>query len=874
MSVSPEKTQKNYTLRAKLPQYARIGAIGAMCLVVLALVVGFYRERARPQFKLKPEHANLSMDVVAEVNGYERLESEEGVPKYFIKADYAKTFSDNHQELQNVYLETYDAEGNAGDKMTAARALYVPEADKNFTAYLNGDVNIETRDALKVKTNNVIYSRAAETAEADEVVEFERGTMRGRSLGATVRIAGRTVELLKDVEIEAFESPELMRSGVRYAKVTADYATFNQAENQIELRDAVAIDTLSAAKEGTRTTALRAARAVVGLDGTEPKTSKFRTVELFDDVHVTSAEQGGAATQIDAGHASYDKPADRFELSGGLRIVTDANGAPVTAAASTGVFEPSAHKLALTGNAEITQNGDLVKGDAVYAELFDDNKLRSAVVRGAALARRSAPERTTTVSGGELNISYNDQRVLQDANAVGSAKVEVVPSAGQEYSSLVLSAAVGVGVTFRGDGLLDKLRTDGRTTLQLDAPAGKADAANKRVTADVISTEFAANGKELSRAEAVGNAQLVVEPLKPSEANYQTTVDAPRFKCDFYAGNNVRSCNAGRKVKTVRVPTVRTDRHGTQTLLSDQLTATFNEQSRDLDLLSAEGNARFSELDRTAIASTMTYTQADATVRLRGGEPTSWDSASRVRAQEVDWDTRNRRSYFRGGISTTFYNRQKMGDAAPFASSDKPVFVTSENAEMDHAAQIGVFTGNARGWQDDNYVRADKITIRQREGAMSAEGSVQSALYNAKLKTSSKSAPVFAAARALTYERDARVLRYRGVVDVRQDTDRVTADAVDVYLDEQNGLSRTIAQTNVVITQPGRRATGDWAQYTADVDTAVLRGGPATVTDADRGSTQSSEITFNMSGQRVTSQGRGKPGGGRNRSVYKVRTGQ
>jgi lipopolysaccharide transport protein LptA len=312
-------------------------------------------------------------------------------------------------------------------------------------------------------------------------------------------------------------------------------------------------------------------------------------------------------------------------------------------------------------------------------------------------------------------------------------------------------------------------------------------------------------------------------------------------------------------------------------LLSDQLTASFSQASNDVERLDASGNAKFTELDRTTIASTMSYNSSDETIRLRGGEPTTWDSSSRARAKEIDWDTKNARSYLRGGVSTTYYNRKQMGDAVPFASSDKPVFITAEAAEFDHAAQAGLYTGNARGWQDSNFVRADKIFIRQREGQLTAEGSVQSGLYNAKVKRNAKEStlPVFASAAGLNYDRDARVLRYRGNVDIRQGTDRVTAESADVFLDGNNEVSRTVAETSVIMTQPGRRAVGDWAQYTAESETAVLRGNPATVNDAENGSSQGSELTFNMRDHRVLGEGKTKQNTNtRTKSVYKVKNTQ
>lgn len=839
MQTKAAHIETDYALRAKLPQYFRYAALGAIGIVVLAIVVGFYRERSRSDFKLRSEHTQLSTDVVAEVNGYERLESDGGLSKYYIKADHAKTFSDSHQELENVYLETYDSEGNSNNKMTAESALYIPEADKNFTTYLKGNVNIETNDALKVKTNNLIYMKRTDTADADELVEFERGNIRGRAAGASVRIAGKTIDLLRDVEIEAFESAELLKSGVRYAKINAGSASFEQAANKIELREGTVINIASSP---ARSTQLKAGRAVLFLTENDGKAGTVRQVELFDDVHIASSD-GVTPSNLTAGYAVFDK---------------------------------AAHKLALNGNVEIIQGGSYLKGDAVDADLFADNTIRSGVARGNAAARQASPDRTITVNALELNVSYNEARKMQDANAVGQSVLEIIPSGNNEYSKIVASSAHGIGVAFKGDGLIDNMRSDGRTTIQLNAPGGPA-AANKRVTADAVTTSFAANGKDIAQAVAVGNAELYIEPLQAAAGNYRTTVNAPRFDCDFYAGNNVKTCVGGKKTKTVRVPTVPAERRGTQNLLADQLTAVFGEASRDVERFDAAGNSKFTEVDRTAFASTIVYTASDATVRLRGGEPTTWDSSARARAREIDLDTKNNRSFLRGGVSTTYYNRKQMGDAAPFASSDKPVFITANTAEFDHTTEAGLYTGNARGWQEDNYVRADKIFIQQREGRLTAEDSVQSGLYNAKLKGSAKQStvPVYASSQSLNYDKETRVLRYRGNVDIRQGTDRMTAASADVYLDADNELARTVAETDVVITQPGRRGTGDWVQYTAENETALLRGSPATVTDSENGSSQGSELSFNMRDRKVTGEGRTKQNANaRTRSVYKVKNPQ
>lgn len=881
MSAEIAHNPTEYRLRSRLPQYFRYAAVAAMAITVLVVAMGIYRERSRSPFKLKSEHTQLSTDVVAEVNGYERMETEDGVPKYHITADHAKTFSDDHQELSNVYLEIYGQDGAASDKMSSEEALYIPEQDKNFTAYLKGNVQIATRDALKIKTQQIAYTRSAETAEADETIEFERESIRGTSFGAIAKIAEKRLDLLRDVNIEIFESPELAKSGVSYGKITSGSASYDQGQNRIDLNEnaTITIGSKGRTNGSTRNTDVSAARAVVNFASTVSGGSpQLKTFELFDNVHIVSVESDQPPTDLTAAYALYDKPADRYSLRNGAHIVTSAQNKTTDIRASEIIYEQTQGRLEMVGGVEITQGTDVIKGDVVDAELYPDNKVKHAVARGNAFASQTTPERTTKVSAPELNASFNELRQLHDANAAGQSTAEIVATVNREYTNVTMSAVNGIGLSFKGEGLIEAVRTDGRTTIQLNAPDAGPGSANKRVTADAVRTQFAANGKDIRKAEAVGNAELYIEPLHGSPNNYRTTINAPRFDCEFFpTGNNARSCVGGKKARVTRVPTIARVRGGTQNMVTDQIAAHFNAGTNDVERLEATGNSKFTELDRNAIAAEFTYTQADEVVRLRGGEPTVWDSGARARAREIDWDTRNNRSSLRGAVSTTYYSQRQMKGSSPFASPDKPVFVTAENADMDHTAETATYVTNARGWQGDNYVRGDRLFIDQKAGRFQAEGNVQSLLYNAKLKQGGKdsSVPTSAAAASMAYDRDTRVLKYRSNVDIRQGTDRITAGAADIFLNENNEVAKTIAETNVVITQPARRATGTWAQYTSSDEIAILRGDPATVTDAVNGSSQGGEITVHMRDNRVVANGKTKQNvTGRSRSVYKVKPGQ
>ena len=872
MADIKDATIQDFHVRAKLPQYFRLAALGLLGITVLSIVIGFYRSSGNPEFRMKGFPTSLSTDVIGVVHGYERREMDGDVLKYYIKADKGTTFSDNHQELENVYLEVYDAGSGLADKITATKAVYIPEENRNFTGYFAGNVNIETRDSLKVRTEQVTYKKADEVATIEEWVEFERENLKGKAFGAVVRSAEKKLELLKDVEITTFEPSNAAASDVKQATVKTGFAIYDQAAESIEMRDGVEANIVAASGNSD----IRSDRAVAFLVKKDDGNGRdLKKVELYSNVSIVANRPNNAPTNIHSGFALYERDIDRFDLRDGVRIDTTAENKPTTITSATAVYEQTNRKIFIDGNAEIVQGAELLKGDHIYAELYPANKLKLSTIRGNAYLKQATAERVTEVAASELNAFFNEHQQLLNANATGSSRAVLTPVNATDYSQVTMTAPNAIRLAFKGEGLLEKMTTDGRTTIQMEVPGGPADAANKRVIADTVRTFFNADGKDIQRTEAVGNAELFIEPLSARPENFRTTVAAPRFDCEFFpTGNNARECIASMKTKTVRVPTVPSDNRDTQTITADKLVANFSAQTKDVEQFNATGGAKFVERDRNAIASQITFTKGDETVRLRGGEPTVWDSRARARATEIDWDTKNERSYLRGGANTTYYSQKSTGGATPFGSTDKPVFLTAESADFDHRSETALYTGNARGWQENNYVRGDQLLIKQREGEFFAEGNVQSLLYNVRRRENGRenNAPVHVSAGKMNYNRDARLVRYETNVDIRQGTDRIVGGKANLYLDERNEISRTEVENNVVITQPNRRAVGDYAQYVAADESVLLRGNPARVDDAEQGSSSGGEMRVYLRNNNVISEGKTRQNAtGRIRSVYKVK---
>jgi lipopolysaccharide export system protein LptA len=116
-------------------------------------------------------------------------------------------------------------------------------------------------------------------------------------------------------------------------------------------------------------------------------------------------------------------------------------------------------------------------------------------------------------------------------------------------------------------------------------------------------------------------------------------------------------------------------------------------------------------------------------------------------------------------------------------------------------------------------------------------------------------------------------LHYEGDVDIRQGTDRLTSGVADVYLlKESSEVEKTIAERDVVLTQPNRKGVGDWVQYTSVDEVAVLKGNPARVEDTEKGSTEGNRLTVYMRDGRVIADDvRGAQAPGRIKSTHKIR---
>ena len=534
-------------------------------------------------------------------------------------------------------------------------------------------------------------------------------------------------------------------------------------------------------------------------------------------------------------------------------------------------------KLSFSGSVTVEQDRDVMSGDNLFATLNEQKRLQKVELRGNSYLRSMEEGRAAEVNSVDMDFFLDKDQRLERAVALKDARAKSLDS----DAEMQATAVNWIEVTFQAQGersLLRTMRTDGRSVINLSAPKSKANdprAANKRLTADSVNLFWRVTGRDLEKAEALGNAELFVDPVVKSANSDRKTLTAPRFECDFFEiGNLARTFTATGGAKAVIEPTQPSETRGTRTLTSQTITAVFVKETQDVDRLDASGNAKFNENDRNGVAANISYTASDEVVRMRGGEPTVWDSRARTKAIELDSNLRDEVSYSRGKTATTYYSQEQTNGATPFSKVKSPVYVVSDRGEFHHQAGVAIYTGNARAWQDDNFVRADKLTIYVNDKKMEANGHVQSAIYNARRRVGgvTSTVPVFASSESMFYSEANRLLHYETNVDIRTATDRVTSGVADVYLSrETSEVEKTIAQNNVVLTQPNRKGVGDWMQYTTSDEVAVLKGNPARVDDSEKGSTEGGRLTvYVREGRVIADDVRGPQSSGRVRSTHKV----
>ncbi len=479
-----------------------------------------------------------------------------------------------------------------------------------------------------------------------------------------------------------------------------------------------------------------------------------------------------------------------------------------------------------------------------------------------------------------------DQDLLRTATLSGKVHLE------QVGAEPMIADAGRVNLEFAGNTKLQKVQASAGAHLKQIASGapGKANATAQDLdlTAPIIDFNVT-DGHILRHANTSGPAQITIVQGQASDANVasspqQTVVTAGRFDADFTTEDgrtrltrvhgapnaNIRNSSPGQP-----------DRVST----SDTVEASFVQQG-GLGVLTQAGNVHYSQSDgqNTQLqgwANSARYTPSDQMLAL-SGNPRVQQGGMVTTATRMRINRMNGEALAEGAVKSTYSELKEQPSGALLAASS-PIHVTADRMTAHSSpAGIALYSGNARLWQDANMVEAPAIQFDRDHRALLAQGTAQQPVKTTLLQAdkaqaggnrskkgsgASPAMPISITGLRLTYTDSERKVHYEGNVVAKAAEFTASATTVDAYLlsrsqaaSNQNvaapgQLDRMVAQGNVVIQQPNRRAEGQNLVYTVSEDKFVLTGGPPSIFDAEQGKITGVSLTFFRRDDRVLVEG-------------------
>jgi lipopolysaccharide export system protein LptA len=794
-----------------LPIYRLRRLLVATALLLTATVAGMYfyaRLRARNVLKEVPN--KIGYDIKQTASGFQFSKSDGKRTLFTIQATNVKEFKLNGRaELHNVSIVLYGRDSSRYDQIYGDDFAYDP---KTGDATANGDVQIDLvanpaglrspdqatpkqlKNPIHLKTRDLVFNRESGNAWTDARVEFSTPQATGWAVG--VQYAGRSNTLT-------------LSSQIHVALIGANAAV-------IEARRGVITN--------------------------EPR------VIVLDDVHL---DRQGGMLQADRAvfHLDRDNSVQNVLATGNVRAETRmaaGNGSPQTGQDSG-----------------IRSRAD----QAEFLLVEKQNLLRSAILTGNVHVEQTGPQ-PVVGDAGRVILEFARRNQLQKVRALDGARL-----------------------TQKAEGA--------------KRPGPDSDAQNLELTAPVIDF-MVAKGRILDRAETTGAAQITISGEQEagsasSTPAPQTVVTAGKFEAKFGHGQSAAG-GARTRLSTLRgAPDARIvnsspgqpDRIST----SESVEATFLPQG-GIAAVTQRGNVAYSDGQAPdkrmqAWANSARYTPGDQTLILTGS-PRVRNGAMTTTANAIRINRATGEALAEGDVKSTYSDLKEQPDGALLASSS-PIHVTARSMNTRSTPGMATYSGNARLWQDANIIEAPTIQFDRDRRFVTAQGTaaqpVQTILVQAqkpgaetgkmpavggeqkseKLGPLGASSPVAITAATLTYADSERRVHYEGGVLAKGVDFSASAQTMDVYLlprheiagQAQGHLSfagpgqldRMVAQGDLVIRQPNRRAEGQKLVYTAADDKFVLTGGPPSIFDAEHGKITGVSLTFYRRDDRVLVEG-------------------
>jgi lipopolysaccharide export system protein LptA len=490
------------------------------------------------------------------------------------------------------------------------------------------------------------------------------------------------------------------------------------------------------------------------------------------------------------------------------------------------------------------------------------------------------------------------QNLLRSATLTGNVHVE------RQGAQPMQGDAGRAVLDFRGQNELEKVHAMDGVHLAQHGARGAAAGASAPQDSDIYASAidfFVIDGRSLDRAETSGAAKISISPQpssNPATAKPQTSViTAARFEAKFAptptGPSRLVSMHGAPDAKVVTLTPGVPDRVST----SQSLDATFLPQG-GIATIVQQGSVAYSDnlplQKRTqAWAAKAVYTPDDK-ILLLSGDPRVTDGGMTTTATSIRINRATGDAFAEGDVKSTYSDLKEETNGAWLASAS-PIHVTAASMTAHNSPAIALYQGDARLWQDANLIEAPSIQfdhahrsllaqgtpgqpvttilVQQSEKGLTSEPPKNQAISENKAnkkfqKRTAENIPITITAARLSYADLERKAHYQGSVFAQGPGFTASSNEMDVYfsspaqtndkktLSNAGHVERMVAQGDVILHEPTRRAVGQTLIYTSSDDKFVLTGGPPSIFDAERGKITGVSLTFFRADDRVLVEGK------------------
>lgn len=817
-------------------------AVGA----TLVVIVIAYRTRGARKDRSQPAPSALPSNVNQQLQGYTFTRSDSERQIFTIHAARTVALKQGGTTmLEDVVLEVFGRQGDRHDVLRTHLAEYNPvsgdfSSDGPVEIELNADLppgaGFHGRQPAYLETSQVAFQQRDSRVVTSEPLRFKIGLVSGSARGMTYATKEGWLELENDLRVElppaarnatlpapnpGSTAPPQAAGGTR---LSARRLRYDKRTGEVALWGPLEIT------QGNR--GVVAGRGTISLD----RRNRLTEALLEDGVRgfeTADPASPSSPSRLDARRQGESLPST---LKASARRVRES-------------FDPASgqlRKLVATGGvqAESWQAGGGGKQPSL-------GRLAAEQLEMAFEGVRSEPESAT--ASGNVRLSLSSSAPAPAGNAARVAR----PSGTQTAAAETAKA---------------------RQMMEAET-----------MTAAQMVFSFRPEDRSLEDARTAGPGELVLVPQDPKQA--QQKITAGQFVMSFDNRSRLQTLSGLSGVRVVSLPRAGapagTSRRESS---SERLEATFDPSTAAILSVVQSGNFRFSEGERQGSAERAEYSSQAQAWSLTG-HPQAWDPVTRLRAERflehLDTDTLEGI----GNVQSTHLERTAPASRPPKAGAVPKAGATPRGGDTTNvladrvlaarSSRLLHYEGHVRAWRGADVVEASSLDYNAKERRLSSgfkvvtshlaspsripgdsppSAAASSGAGGAGRAPEERSHPLSIRADRLEFFDAGRKASYRGDVELETESTKLQADRMDVYFSaggaaDATEVSRVLADGHVLVTQPGRRATGNRLEYEAARGKIVILGGPPALYDEDKGFTTGQSLTFFIHDDRLLVEG-------------------